>query len=634
MDLKPVLIDFESRSRANLKRVGGRNYWAHASTEALCCAWHDTSTGVHDVWRTGEPWPHAGRVLAAHNAQGFDRFGAERLGFAPAGWVDTSQLARVAGLPGALEALAERMGAPAKDKVASRFTVALSTCRRPASITASAWAEMDDSDKHALGVQAAYTADAAARVAAYCALDVQILAEAWPQLQWWSQFDQDARAVDTKVNDRGICFDRDLARALLASDAHNSELTIAGVAAELGWTPAKTALAARSPKQFCEATGLPNAQKATLEGCEHPLARARDALASIARGKLEAGLALVGTDGRLRDTHRYYGAHTGRWSGKGMQLQNMPRPAKEFESLGVTEICAGADACIGGHLATQAEIDVLLRGCLTASPGNTLAVCDFTGVEARALAWVANDRRALEAFEAYDNKTGANPYSLMGAHVFGIPVEQAGKGTYQYTIGKTLELACGYGQGASKFVDTAWKMGRVHLDPVQSKEAVRAWRQLHAPIVQFWAAVEKAFRDACFGVPSKVGAFEFNPFGRGVAVMLPSGRPIMYNDVRIAADGSLEFAGTKCQEYTYGGKLVENLIQAMCRCLMADALVRAENAGLCPVMHVHDEIVCDVPASAGKEAYDYLRNLMRTLPDWAKGFPVGASGFYGLRYHK
>ena len=326
MDLKPVLIDFESRSRANLKRVGGRNYWAHASTEALCCAWHDTSTGVHDVWRTGEPWPHAGRVLAAHNAQGFDRFGAERLGFAPAGWVDTSQLARVAGLPGALEALAERMGAPAKDKVASRFTVALSTCRRPASITASAWAEMDDSDKHALGVQAAYTADAAARVAAYCALDVQILAEAWPQLQWWSQFDQDARAVDTKVNDRGICFDRDLARALLASDAHNSELTIAGVAAELGWTPAKTALAARSPKQFCEATGLPNAQKATLEGCEHPLARARDALASIARGKLEAGLALVGTDGRLRDTHRYYGAHTGRWSGKGMQLQNMPYP--------------------------------------------------------------------------------------------------------------------------------------------------------------------------------------------------------------------------------------------------------------------------------------------------------------------
>jgi DNA polymerase len=572
--------------------------------------------------------------LAAHNAQGFDRFGAEQLGFQSAGWVDTSQLARIAGLPGALADLSARLGVAEKDKAASRFTTSLSTCRRPTHINAKEWATLDASQKHVQGTQAAYTPEAAATVEPYCALDVLVLVEAWPTLSWWAQFDVDVRHVDAIVNDRGICLDSDLVRALLQCDAENAHASVAEVAAELGWTADRVTKAARSPVQFCEATGLPDAQKATLEGCAHPLARARGALASIARGKLEAGLAHVSADGRLRDTHLYYGAHTGRWSGRGMQLQNLPRPAKALEDLKVDAICAGADACKAGHLATQDEIDVLLRACLTASSGNTLVVCDFTGVEARALAWVAVDQRALDAFSAYDAKTGANPYSIMGAHVFGVPVEQAKKGTYEYNIGKILELACGYGQGAAKFVETAYKMGRVRLDPVQAKEAVRAWRQLHAPIVALWAAVEKAWRDACYGVCSKVGPFEFAPFGQGLAVILPSGRPVVYNAPRICADSSLEFLGTRGREYTYGGKLVENLIQAMCRCLMADSLVRAEAAGLCPVMHCHDEIACDVPASAGREAYDFLHNLMVTLPSWALGFPIGAAGWFGPRYHK
>jgi DNA polymerase len=533
----------------------------------------------------------------------------------------------------------------AKDKAASRFTVSLSTCRRPPSISAKEWATFTADQKHAAGVQAAYTPEAAATVEPYCALDVQVLAEAYPMLSWWAQFDADVRAVDTIVNDRGVCLDIDLVKSLLECDRRNSEASIAEVAAELGWTPAKVAAAARSPKQFCEATGLSNAQAATLENCTHPLARARGALASIARGKLEAGLSLVGPDGRLRDTHKYYGAHTGRWSGRGMQLQNMPRPAKSLEDLSVESICLGADACKAGHLATQDEIDVLLRACLTASPGNTLIDCDFTGIEARALAWVAGDARALEAFAAYDNKTGANPYSIMGAHVFGVPVEQAKKGTYEYNIGKILELACGYGQGGKKFVDTAWKMGRVRMNEGKANEAVEAWRQLHAPIAEFWGAIECAFRDAIRGQIAQVGPFTFQYFNGSVVVLLPSGRPIVYNGAhtlivpkfwggRLYRAGTAAFESTHGWEPTYGGKLVENLIQALSRCLMADSLVRAERDGLNPVMHCHDAITCDVLAAAGKEAYEHLRQIMLTLPGWAKGFPIGAAGWFGPRYHK
>src|SRR5512142_204134 len=130
----PVLIDFESVSRADLKVVGGRNYWEHPSTQPLCCAWYDTSTGDFGQWHPGEQWPHAGRVLGAHNMTMFDRFGCEALGWIERGehnYIDTSELARMQGLPGALDAMAQRWLGRPKDKVGSKLTKSLSTVRRP-----------------------------------------------------------------------------------------------------------------------------------------------------------------------------------------------------------------------------------------------------------------------------------------------------------------------------------------------------------------------------------------------------------------------------------------------------------------------------------------------------------------------
>lgn len=640
----PVLLDFESKSRCDLKARGGRNYWADPSTEVLCCVWYDTIDG-----RVGVGRPPKGRQYAAHNAEGFDRFGAERMGWSKPGapWVDTAQLARTAGFPGALEALGVECGFP-KDLAASRFTKSLSTCRRPAgkgpeAIPAAVWAALSKRDKARLGAQKTVTPEDMRRVVAYCSRDVEIMAESWPMLESWRDLEAPVVAVNHAINERGVPFDSDLARALLECDRINGRRAVKRAARELGWSVRETRDAAKSPAQFCDATGAPNAQKETVAALDHPLARARQALASIVAGKLRAGLERVSPDGMLRDTHLYYGGHTGRWSSIGMQLHNMTRPAKEFEDWtgeALAELVARVTA--GEHHATPKECDFLLRAAIWSGPDDVLVVRDFKGVEARMLAWCAGDTKALEVFRS-DN---VDPYKVAAAKVFGCAYADVDKA--QRTVGKILELACGYGQGGGKFAQTAAKMGAdLAALGIDSFAAVKAWRTLHAPSVKFWYDVERAFRRAIEGHASRVSCFDFEPSsnGKDVAVFLPSGRPVVYREARFSHEKgrrgtSIVYAGGKTgREHTYGGKIVENIVQAICRDLLARALVKAERAGLNPVLHVHDEAACRVPRSARKDAAGELQAIMTSLPGWAKrgphgAFPIGAAGFDGERYRK
>ena len=681
----PVILDFESRSRADLDAVGGRNYWAHPSTEPICAAWYDTRDGSAGMWLPGDAWPHHGRLLGAHNATGFDRHGAVRLKWMTSAdeWVDTSELARTAGLPGALDALGKRWLDLSKDKDASRFTRGLSRARRPKHLKPDEWRAMSEETRQSLGELPELTPAALDRVTGYCASDVEILAVGWESLDDWRALEPDVVAVDRAINDRGVPLDVDLCRALLLADEANSERVVTRVSEDTGLGVDELRAIASSPAQFCSATGAPNAQKGTVENLDHPLAEVRRTIASIARGKLEAGLARVSSDGRLRDSHLYYGGHTGRFAGKGMQLQNLPRPAKQFEKKWEAELlddagisdwlgaCASRVASTGE--ATPAEIGLLLRGVIAASPGKTLAVCDFSGVEARALAWAAGDHKALDVFVS-----GRDPYKVAAATIFGVPYESVTDAMRR--VGKTAELACGYGQGGKKFADTSAKMGAdlaaVGVDPFA---VVASWRKLHAPSVRLWHNVEAAFRRAIEGRDSAEACFEFRRASKGddVAVFLPSGRPIVYCNARfdgttrrgiIFEGGRVDDTSSKpspfcpvcwcpcvasvagrakvyrCKAHgnvvpamrvrTYGGKLVENLIQALCRDLLTGSLVASERSGLCPVMHVHDEIVCEVDRSAGAEGYHELRQIMRSAPDWAAGFPLDAKGFVCGRYRK
>lgn len=649
----PVLLDFESRSRADLKKVGGRRYWAHPSTEALCCAWYDTESRKRGLWHPGAAWPHHDRQLAAHNATHFDRFGGEKYGwtsrrYPSVGWLDTSELARTMGFPGALDALGTRLCGVPKDKESSRFTVSLSSVRRPSgkgnpdAITPEDWRAFTPDEKRERGVQKNIASEDLARVEKYCESDVRIMRLSWPYIESWRDLEPDVVAADHAINERGVGFDSALATRLLECDARNSERVCRAVARELGWSAAKVREYARSVPKFKHAARVPNVQAATVEAIllaprsyslvAVGLAKARQALASIARGKLLAGLARVSDDGRLRDNLLYYGAHPGRWSGRGMQLQNMPRPEKIYEDWTDDDICRLVDRVLAGkHWATQSEVDLLLRSCLIPAPGYEFAMCDYAGVEARMLAWIAGDERALAIFRSGSQDT----YKVAAASIFGVAYDAVTKA--QRTVGKIAELACQYGMGGKKFALTCLRNG-ADLDAVgvNPYAAVRAWRKLHAPIKQFWYAAERAFIRAIRGERVELSCFALQPSsdGRDVAVFLPSGRPIVYPEARVTRDGSIKFLGREGWTHTYGGKLTENWIQGTCRDPLAASLVRAERDGLRPCLSVHDEILSEVPRGAGKEGYEYLREVMLDLSAWADGFPAGAAGSFGRRYRK
>jgi len=683
----PVLLDVESRSRADIRR-GGRLYWLHPSSEILVLVWYDTRDESVGVWHPGEPWPHEGRVLAAHNAMGFDRFALERNGIFAKDWIDTANLARKAGLPGALDELGKRWCGVPKDKEASKYTRQLSAVARPPRvlvredplldvacphcgsktgepcttpkgkpapggphkarqkaarvwyepIPADEWKAMTPEQRRERGAQPDIDDEAMRIVTEYCASDVAIMVDAWPRLTEWLHVDDDAERLDRVVNDRGVCFDSALALRLLDDDSRVCEEAIAAVARETHETPDRVREIAQSPSQFCAATGAENAQAATVETMTHPLAKARMALASIARGKLQAGLDRVHDDGRLRDTMRYYGGHTGRWSSTGMQLHNMPRPDKCFEDVsesgqypalpdGSIGVDAFADDVLRGRRCNAKEIELLVRACITASPGHLLAVADYSSIEARGTAWAAGDEAALDVF-----RSNRDPYIVAAAAIYGIEYEEV---TWQRKIGKVSELACGYGGGPAAFEAFA-KVYRVDLSTLDLPEIVSAWRTLHAPIQALWRSCERAFRLAIGGRITPVGSFNFvrDSVHDAIALVLPSGRPIVYNEPRISEDTGLSYHGARGRVHIYGGKIVENAIQAMCRDLMASAMVRAEAAGLRPVLTVHDEIVCDVPADRAHAAYDELCRIMRDAPKWAAGFPVEAKGWVGFRYRK
>lgn len=653
----PVLLDFESRSRADLKKLGGRLYWEHASTEALCCAWHDTADDSRGVWLPGEPWPHGGRILVAHNAKHFDQFGGRKYGFAPAGWIDSSDLARKSGLPGALEELGVRIGYP-KDKVASKFTKGLSSVRRPPKkspfyISPEDWKRLSKDEQRACGVQPELTAEAMDRVVTYCERDVEIMSRGWDELSGYLEVDAEACWLDGVVNERGICVDRQLLQRMIEIEDERFDRVVrsvavaeAGTSDEIAEIEADLRSFATRPKDIAEILGLASGDKEALAPYSwHPLVQVRQAAASIIKGKALAGLARTSADGRMRDTLQYYGGHTGRWSGRGMQLHNLTRPVgkdadgKPRDEYDDDDVCRLVDAVLAGGWAEPGDMPVLLRGSVCAATGKRLVVADFSSVEARATCWAAGDEPGLDVY-----RQGLDAYKAAASDIYGVPYGQVEK--WQRQIGKVAVLALGYQGGPGAFENMATGTYGIDTSGLDVPDIVRRWRDKHQPIVRLWYSCQRAFvKAAAEGRASWAGPFEFVPAddGQDVAVYLPNGRPLIYRDARAHRDydgrwSCSHFGQVKPGRWgivhTYGGKLVENLIQAMCREAMAEAMCGAERRGLPVVLTVHDEVLAEVGADAAADAYDELCHIMSVAPAWAAGFPFGASGFHGRRYRK
>lgn len=385
--------------------------------------------------------------------------------------------------------------------------------------------------------------------------------------------------------------------------------------------------------------------------------------------------------GRLRNLLVFCGAaRTGRWAGRTLQPQNLPRPR---HSPG--EIEAAIEAFREGWIELLAPDDVLglasssLRGIFVASEGRKLVVADLANIEGRDMAWIAGEDWKLRAFADYDAGTGPDLYILSYARAFGIDPASISKKDPRRQIGKVMELALQYYGGVGAFCSMAETYG-LSLEQLAAEGwsvlpvATRAetaelwerakkrhrtygleervwrtcmglvllWRAAHPAIVTFWGAIEQAVKLACLnpGKSYPAGRVAVDRQANWMRIRLPSGRYLSYPAPRADFDSNdINFLGIDAYSKqwkrisTYSGKLTENIVQGNSADILIDGLLAAADAGYKPVLSVHDEIICEPPDSP-EFTVEGLAHLMTHSSPWAKGMPLTADGFEAYRYAK
>lgn len=359
-------------------------------------------------------------------------------------------------------------------------------------------------------------------------------------------------------------------------------------------------------------------------------------------------------DGRVRGILQFYGANrTGRWAGRIVQPQNLPRTYIPGELLPlarqlVKDRSTEALRWIFGSVPDT--LSQLIRTALIASPAHVLIDADFSAIEARVLAWLAGEEWRLEVF-----RTHGKIYEASASQMFGVPMDKIKKGNPEYALrqrGKVAELALGYGGGvaAMRTMDT----GKILADVPDEEigEIVRAWRLKSPAITRLWNLCEgAAFNAIKLGSSTAIlganliFAYEHD-YITGLdfmTIQLPSGRKLYYPHPHLGVNRfgheSICYLGVNqtsrkwMQLETYGGKLVENITQAVARDCLAEAVERLEAHGALPVVfHVHDEVVLDVEQQYAD--LDAVVQIMSQNPTWAKGLPLGAAGWVDYYYKK
>jgi DNA polymerase len=403
---------------------------------------------------------------------------------------------------------------------------------------------------------------------------------------------------------------------------------------------------------------LPNLRRDTVAGllggdiaggAARRMLEIRQELSRTSTKKYDAIEAAACDDGRVRGLLQFYGANrTGRWAGRLVQVQNLPRTYVEPLAL-ARDIVKRRDAAKLRLLygSVPDTLSQLIRTAFTAAPGRVLIDADFSSIEARVLAWLADETWKLDAF-----RNGIGVYEATASQMFGVPLELIKKGNPEYALrqkGKVAELGLGYGMGAAKFKDTAERGYGIVMTEDEALDIVTRWRDANKRIRDLWYAMDAAAVAAVkTGTPAGVRnillAREADAAGGpdSLTIRLPSGRKLYYAHpapgVNRWGSPSLTYTGmdqtTKKWALieTYGGKLVENVTQAIARDCLADAIERLEAAGYEVVFHVHDEVVIDCPA--GRASLDGVIEIMSQPLPWAPGLPLGADGWTGEFYRK
>lgn len=373
----------------------------------------------------------------------------------------------------------------------------------------------------------------------------------------------------------------------------------------------------------------------------------RQELGKTSTKKYDAIEQAVCPDGRVRGLLQFYGANrTGRWAGRLVQVQNLPRtytqPLELARNLVKQRKLDNLRLIYGSVPDTLSQ---LIRTAFVASDGNVLIDADFSAIEARVISWLAGEQWRLEVF-----KTHGKIYEASASQMFGVPIERIKKGNPEYALrqkGKVAELALGYQGGAGALIN----MGALDMGIPEDDlpDIVQRWRDTNKRICDLWykmnsAAVEAISTGCSVGVGRLLVSCEYDAAHEVeyLTVLLPSGRKLYYNSPQIGENKwggpSISYMGmdqtTKKWKRieTYGGKLVENCVQAVARDCLAQAIENLEKEGLPVVFHIHDEVVIDCRADTAT-LDDVVDIMSRPIP-WAPGLPLNADGWVGGFFKK
>lgn len=479
----------------------------------------------------------------------------------------------------------------------------------------------------------------------YCIRDVDVEKQIRQRLAKFPipKREQEIYCLDQRINDRGIMVDRNLVNHAVACDLLYKE-TATARAYEL--TGLENPNSVSQLKFWLKEKGLEidSLAKDTVKdlsmkakGDVQEVLKLRLATSKTSVKKYEAIDRSVCAENRVHGLLQFYGANrTGRWAGRLVQIHNLPQnhlPDLELARALVSE--GRYEEVELFYESTPNVLSELIRTAFVAKPGCRFIISDYSAIEARVLAWLAGEEWRLQVFE-----THGKIYEASASAMFHVPIEEITKTSPLRQKGKISELALGYGGAVGALTSMgALKMG---LTEEELPGLVSTWRSANPHITAFWWAVDEAAITAVRDKkPSKVGRVSFEYKSGILFVTLPSGRKLSYVKPRMMLNKfgreGLTYEGIgESKKWmrleTYGPKLVENIVQAASRDILAEAMLRLEKEGFDIVCHVHDEVVLEVPD--GKSSVEEVNEIMAVNPVWTEGLPLKAAGFESPFYKK
>lgn len=640
-----ITLDFETRSTVDLKIAGLHRYAESVSTEIMCLAWKIDNGETRVFWVTdlpASPWfidlcAHIknGAEVHAWNAS-FERIiwnQVLRRIYPIAPIMRPEQMrcsmarALICGLPGGLGEAAKTVGTPImKDDEGRRLMLKMTKPQKNGE-----WFD---------------TPEARQRLMMYCARDVdtewaidQLLPSIPPaELNLW--------LLTEEINDRGVYCDYDSASAALELiEEHSTELdaecrALAGASARQVGALRSTLGTLGVPMDSLTKRDVSDALKdTTLPPEAARILEIRQEIGKSSTTKIDRMLSMLCNDGRIRGNLQYHGAGTGRWSGRGVQMQNLPRGLVKDQDTILDAINFGDLELFRSLYRSPSEaVSSAIRGLFTAAPGNTLIGGDYSAIEARVLAFLAGDAISLKQYEA-----GVDVYRIMAGTIYNKDPEKVGPGERQ--LGKQAILGCGYGLGHKGF-KAACDSYEIEISEAMSERVVAAYRESHPEVVTLWRRIE----DCCVHAVSSPGHvfshlhLSVKCSGGFLLIRLPSGRLLRFYrpELRLTKTPfgdkyvvhyTGNFQGKGSSEHLYGGSITAMCTQATARDVMADSMLTLAHAGYSIILTVHDEVVVETPDLSASN-FDRFVSIMETRPTWGREIPLKVGAWSGRRYRK